>query len=153
MADKKNGGKKPEQKKTAASPENNVEIFDDGEIITLYDDKEKPVNFTQVACVEYEGNLFVLLQPAEKLEGIAEDEVVIFKLEEGKDNDMFVPVDSEETLNRVFEQYLKAAADDESCGCGCDDEDCEGCGHDHGDNGKEEDECGCGCGHGHTHKK
>ena len=28
--------------------ENKVELFDDGETITLYDDKEKPVEFVQV---------------------------------------------------------------------------------------------------------
>lgn len=137
MADKKTGGKKPGDK-DAVMPGNNVEIFDDGEVITLFDDKEKPVNFTQVACVDYEGEFFALLQPAEKIEGISEDEVVIFKLQEGKDNDMFVPVDSEELLNKVFEQYLKAAADENSCSCGeCD------C---HEDSCEDDDETECGCG-------
>ena len=144
MADMKSNGKRP-VKKAAETPANNVEIFDEGEIITLFDDKENPVKFSQVAGVEYEGNFFVLLQPAEKIEGIAEDEVVIFKLEEGKENDMFVPVESEDLLNKVFEQYLKAAADDESCscGCGCDDEDC---GHD------KDEKCDCGCDCDHEHK-
>ena len=110
---------------------NNVELFDDGEIITLHDDKNKAVEFMQIACVDYEGQFYALLKPVKAMDGIAEDEVVIFKLAEGKDgaDDQFVPVESEELLNAVFDEYLRAVADENSCSCGC------GCGPD----------CDCGC--------
>jgi len=125
--------------------DNNVELFDDGEIITLHDDKDKPIDFIQVACVDYEGNFYALLRPKDAVDGIAEDEVVIFKLQEGKENDLFVPVESEELLNKVFEQYVKAVADDNSCGCGCGcSSDCD-CGCQEGEECDCNDDCGCGC--------
>lgn len=120
----------------------NVEIMEDDEIVTLYDDDDQPVDFYEVACVEYEDEYYVLLEPVEEMEGIEEGEVLIFKLEEQEDGtDMFMPVDDEQLLNAVFDEYIKAAADHD-CGCGdceghcdCTDEHCS-CGEDH-----------CGCGH------
>lgn len=128
---------------TAETPAGNVEIYDeDAEVITLHDDKNNPVDFIQVACVEFEGRFYALLKPAGKVEGIDEDEVVIFRLEEGKkdgEDDLFVPVESEELLNKVFDQYLRAAADENDCCCG--DGDCD-CGDDSCD--CDEDDCDCG---------
>lgn len=111
----------------------NVELIDD-DIITLYDDNNKPVEFYQVACVEYEDEFYALLQPVEPMEGLGEDEAQIFKLveQEDDDSDLFVPVEDEELLNAVFDEYLRAVADD-ACGCGCHDCDCDGdcdCDHD-----------------------
>ena len=76
-----------------------VQLIDDEEIITLFDEDDNPMDFYEVAVVEYEGELYALLQPAEEIEGIAEDEAV---------------------QEAVFEEYLRATAD------GCDG-DCSGC--------------------------
>lgn len=113
----------------------NVEIIEDDEIVTLYDDDNQPVDFYEVAVVEYEDDYYALLEPVEEMEGIEEGEVLIFKLEEQDDGtDMFIPVDDEELLNAVFEEYLRTAED--GCGCGC--EDCEDeCEHEH--------HCHCDC--------
>lgn len=113
----------------------NVEIIEDDEIVTLYDDDNQPVDFYEVAVVEYEDDYYALLEPVEEMEGIEEGEVLIFKLEEQEDGtDMFIPVDDEELLNAVFEEYLRTAED--GCGCGC--EDCEDeCEHEH--------HCHCDC--------
>lgn len=113
----------------------NVEIIEDDEIVTLYDDDNQPVDFYEVAVVEYEDDYYALLEPVEEMEGIEEGEVLIFKLEEQDDGtDMFIPVDDEELLNAVFEEYLRTAED--GCGCGCEDCDDE-CEHEH--------HCHCDC--------
>ena len=39
----------------------NCEIFDEGEAITLYDDKGNPLNFYEEDCVELYGKFYVLL--------------------------------------------------------------------------------------------
>lgn len=108
------------------SNDEKVELIDD-EIITLYDDKDNPVQFHEVARVEYEDEYYALLQPVETMEGLGEDEALIFKLveQEGEDADLFVPVEDEAVLEAVFEEYLRAAADCE-CDCNCED----GCGDD-----------------------
>ncbi len=143
----------------AENQNQDVELLDEDEIITLYDDDNKPVKFYEVACVEYQGEFYALMQPVEPMEGLGEDEALIFKVrEEDEDNDVFEPVTDERVLDAVFDEYLKAAAeaaDECGCGCGCEhdcdgdcDCDCDGvdcdCGdHHHGGDG----ECGCGCEH------
>lgn len=144
----------------AENKNNDVELIDDDEVITLYDDDNKPVKFYEVACIEYQGEFYALMQPVEPMEGLGEDEALIFKVrEEDEDNDVFEPVTDESVLDAVFNEYLNAIADaEDGCGCGC------GCGHDHDcdcddececdgecDCEKEhehEHECGCGCKHG-----
>ena len=100
-----------------------VQLIDDEEVITLYDDDNNPMDFYEVAVVEYGDDLYALLQPAEEIEGIADDEVVIFRIEEaeGEEDDYFYPVEDEATQEAVFEEYLRATSDGE-----CDGE-CEGC--------------------------
>ena len=120
----------------------NCEIFDEEDIITLQDEHGNPIKFIEVACVEYEEEFYVLLSPAEEVEGIGEDEVIICKLEDQDDEtQLIVPVEDEELMQKVFDEYLRTA---DECGCGCDcDDDCDcddcDCEHDH------EGHCCCGC--------
>lgn len=131
--------------------DNNVDVIEDDEIITLKDDNGTPVDFYEVAVVEYQDELYALLQPVEPMEGVEEDEAVIFKIIEGKndgDEDTFEPVVDEKVLDAVFNEYIKAVADMDCC----DDEDCD-CHHHHDDDcdchDEEEHEDGCCCGHHH----
>ena len=89
-----------------------VQLIDEEEIITLFDDDDNPMDFYEVAVVEYEDELYALLQPAEEIEGIGEDEVVIFKIEEteGEEDDFFYPVEDEAVQEAVFEEYLRATS-------------------------------------------
>ena len=64
-----------------------VQLFDDEEIITLFDEDDNPMDLYEVAVVEYEGELYALLQPAEEIEGIAEDEVLIFRIDSDAEGD------------------------------------------------------------------
>lgn len=85
----------------------NCEIFDEGEAITLYDDKGNPLNFYEEACVELDGKFYVLLSPAEEIEGIAEDEVVICSLEmQDDDTQLIVPVEDEELMQGYLMSIL-----------------------------------------------
>lgn len=125
--------------------ERDVEVFDEDEVITLTDDEGKPVDFYEVACIEYKGEFYALMQPVEPMEGLGEDEALIFKVrEEDEDNDVFEPVFDEEILEAVFNEYLNAMAEAEECDCDeccdCDEDDC----------GKDGEHCDCqhhGCGH------
>ncbi len=104
-----------------------VQIIDDEEIITLFDEDDNPMDFYEVAVVEYEGELYALLQPAEEIEGIADDEVLIFRIDSEEkdgeeDEDFFYPVEDEAVQEAVFEEYLRATADGDCDG------DCAGCG-------------------------
>lgn len=108
-----------------------VQLIDDEEIITLFDEDDNPMDFYEVAVVEYEGELYALLQPAEEIEGIAEDEVLIFRIGEGEaegeegEEDYFYPVEDETVQEAVFEEYLRATADGCDGDCSACDADCE----------------------------
>ena len=120
----------------------NCEIFDEEDIITLQDEQGNPIKFIEVACVEYEEEFYVLLSPAEEVEGIADDEVIICKLEDQDDEtQLIVPLEDEELMQKVFDESLKTAGE---CGCCDDDCDCDcdcDCEHEH----DHDDHCCCGC--------
>lgn len=120
--------------------ESNVEIYDEESVIELFDENEQSVRFREIAGIALDGKTYALLQPVEPMEGIGEDEAVIFEYteEEGSDERNFTPLFDEKLLERVFDEYLKAVSDCDCCDCGdeCDD-DCD-CHHEHHD---------CDCGH------
>ena len=89
-----------------------VEIMPESdEVIVLTDDDGKDVSFYQIACVEYGSEFFAVLQAAEELEGVADDEALIFKIVEDEEEDLFYPVEDDELIQKVFDEYVKAVAD------------------------------------------
>lgn len=123
--------------------EKKVQIIEEEEIITLYDENDNPVDFYEVAVVEYEDEFYALLQPAEDVEGIADDEVIICKLEEQDDDtDLILPVNDEELLEKIFNEYLKEISE-EGCGCGCG----EHCHHEDGECNCHHEDGECDCHH------
>lgn len=115
--------------------EENQEVLEDedADIVTLLDENNQEVDFYHIATIDYKDDWFIFLQPVELLDGMEEDEMFIFKLgqdEEG--NDTILPVEDEETLGAVYEEYLKEAENEgcDDCDCGCEE-------HSH--------DCECGC--------
>jgi len=88
---------------------------DSGEIITLFDEEEKEVPFYQIACIEHNNDFYAMLQPVEEVEGIEEDEVIVLKMLEAKDeeDDIFEPVTDEDLLDKIYEAYIKAVEEEE----------------------------------------
>ena len=71
-------------------------------IITLNDEDGNEVKFEFLDLIEYSGEEYVILLPAE--EGEDADEVVILKVEDtdSEDEESYVGVDDQEILNAVF---------------------------------------------------
>lgn len=99
-----------------------VEIFDGNSTITLYDDDENPIEFYEIASIEYNEKFYELLQPVEKMEDVGEDEALIFEyeVEEGTTDKLFKPIFDEALLSEVFDVYLRAVADYSFDDCECD---------------------------------
>ena len=120
-----------------------VEIFDEEEILAFTDDEGKEVKLCQIACVEHEGDFYSLLENYEEDENEDEGGVYIYKIlnyDEDKPLDM-EPVETEELANTIFEKFLKVYNENYGgCGCGCEDCDDDEC---------EDEECDCGCHHHH----
>lgn len=124
--------------------------FIDDEIVTLYDDQGNPVDFYEIALINYEDQSYALLQPTEEIDGIGDDEAIICRIEEQGDEDLFLPLESEELMQNVFNEYLKAVeeyGDECDCDCeecNCDDCDCDDC---HDEESEHDEHCDCGCKH------
>lgn len=90
----------------------NLEEFDN--IITLNDEEGNEVKFEFVDLLEYEGEEYVILLPAEESEDEAEPgEVVILKVEsESEEEETYVSVDDEDVLNKVFEMFKEKYKDE-----------------------------------------
>lgn len=110
---------------------------DDGEVdcgddFTVIDENGKQLHFTNVATIDYEDKWYVFLAPAEEIEGISEDELLICRIDETDDGDVLVPVEDKKLLDTLYEEYIAISENDDCC-C-CDDEECASChGHCHGD--------------------
>ena len=89
----------------------NEELLDN--IVILNDEDGNEVQFEFLDLIEYDGEEYVVLLPMEENE---EDsgEVVILKVEdtESEEEESYVSVDDEETLNTVFEMFKEKFKDE-----------------------------------------
>ena len=73
------------------------------EVVELVDDYGNTLKFRLLDVTEYKGIKYTLLLAAEPNEDIAEDEVVIFRLNET--DEVLEPVEDEKLLEEVFNFY------------------------------------------------
>lgn len=90
------------------------EIFDipedefatDDDIVTLLSADGEEIDFVEIAGIAHKGNFYAILQPVELIEGMSEDEALVFKVsrdEEG--NDRFEIELDDEVIDAVFAEY------------------------------------------------
>lgn len=77
------------------------------ENIKLYNEENQEVEFEQIALVPIENNTYAILKPVETMEGIADDEALVFVIEEIDDEDCLVIVEDDAVVDAVFEEYYK----------------------------------------------
>ena len=95
--------------------ENNHELdMEREDIVQLVDEDGNEVDFEHLMTLEHNGNAYICLVPVEPMEDVAEDELVILRLETDEDgNDVYTSIDDEAELDEVFEKYLEIAEADE----------------------------------------
>ena len=82
------------------------------EIVELIDDDGNVIKFKLLDVTEYKGEKYTLLLAAEPNEEIAEDEVVIFRLNEKEET--LEPIEDDDLLQEVFDFYQQEVeAEDE----------------------------------------
>ncbi|MGX8706338.1 MAG: Holliday junction resolvase RuvX [bacterium] len=84
-------------------------------IVELVDEDGNEVSFEHLMTLEHNGNAYICLAPMEPMEDVAEDELVIMRIEtDDEGNDFYTTIEDEAELDEVFEKYLEIAeADDE----------------------------------------
>ena len=81
---------------------------DNEDPITLYDENDKAIRFDQVAIIPLEEKLFAILKPIDEMEGVADDEAIVFYINESGDGDAILEIETDEALAmRVFDEYYK----------------------------------------------
>lgn len=85
---------------------NKTVIKEDDDIITLLTAEGEEVDFIEVAGIAHKGNYYVILQPVELLDGMSEDEALVFKVSRGEDgSDKFEIELNDEIIDSVFAEY------------------------------------------------
>lgn len=84
---------------------------EESELIELIDDDGKIIKFKLLDVTEYKGVKYTLLLAAEPSDEIADDEVVIFRLNDEKE--ILEPIEDEKLLEEIFEFYQSEMDDEE----------------------------------------
>ena len=94
--------------------ENNVPEEELDNIIVLNDENGEEVQFEFLDLIEYDQEEYVVLLPVEEADEDEIGEVVILKVEqtESEDEESYVGVEDEETLNKVFEIFKEKFKDE-----------------------------------------
>lgn len=85
------------------------------DIVELTTDDGKKLKFYFVGSIEYKGKAYSAFEPAEEIEGVSEDDLIIFELAEGdEDGADLLPVEDEALLDEVFEEFCRVLEEDEA---------------------------------------
>lgn len=86
----------------------NEEVYENDDIVTLKSADGENIDFVEIAGIAKKGNFYVILQPVELLEGMADDEALVFKVERTESGeDKYTIVIDDEIIDAVFEEYYK----------------------------------------------
>ena len=82
-------------------------IFDENDCdpIVLYGEDGQEIAFEQIALIPLEGRVFVIMQPVELLEGMADDEALVFEILDKNGEAVLDIVLDDEIIDAVFAAY------------------------------------------------
>ena len=81
-------------------------LFDENnsENIFIKDNDGREIEFEQAAVVDFEENYYAVLQPVTKIEGVGEDEFLVFLIDE--ENDCLTYVEDDRVIDGVNDGFL-----------------------------------------------
>ena len=76
--------------------------------IKLYNEENQEVEFEQIALIPLEEKTYAILKPVDTMEGIADDEALVFKVTRGKDGEDKFEIELDDSVvDAVFAEYNK----------------------------------------------
>ena len=83
---------------------------DNKEPITLMDEKGKQISFEQIAMIVHEvkkeKKLFAILKPVDKIEGLNDNDAIVFLVDQDKDGNTVLKIEEDEDVAiDVFDEY------------------------------------------------
>ncbi|MBQ9731377.1 MAG: hypothetical protein IJV94_04675 [Bacilli bacterium] len=76
--------------------------MDDESSIVLFNEKGEEIAFEKICLVPLEDELYIILKPVQTLEGVGEDEGLVFKV----DDEKLVFCDDFKIIDKVFDIYF-----------------------------------------------
>lgn len=80
--------------------------YEDDDIVTLMSADGEEIDFVEIAGIAYNGKMYAILQPVELLDGMDDDEALVFKVTQNRDGeDNFEIETDDDIIDAVFEEY------------------------------------------------
>ena len=99
--------KKQSSKSEFMSPIDMLLDEDNNDNIVLFNEDNQQIEFEQIALIPIQNRVYALLKPVLSIEGIADDEALVFAIEEVDGEDCLVIVEEDEIIYKVFEEYYE----------------------------------------------
>ena len=81
---------------------------DSDDVVTLLSANGEEIDFVEIAGIAYRGSFYAILQPVELLEGMDDDEALVFKVTRGKDGEDKFEIELDDSVvDAVFSEYNK----------------------------------------------
>ena len=93
--------------------EKDFELLENLETIKLISPEGEEVEFELIAVIAENDKQYAILQPVELLEGMTEDEALVFEVTVEDEESVFDFVDDEAIVDLVFEKYNELLAENE----------------------------------------
>lgn len=82
--------------------------MEEDSIVTLTSADGQEIDFVEIAGIALRGNFYVILQPVELLEGMGEDEALVFKVTQDRDGEDHFNIElDDEIISQVFDEYYR----------------------------------------------
>ncbi len=73
--------------------------------LVLQNEQGKQIRFEQVAVIPYNEKIYVILKPIDKIEGVEDDQAIVFLADETKRPTVLVPEQDEKIAIKIFDEY------------------------------------------------
>ena len=84
----------------------------DDDIVTLTTQNGEEVDFIEIAGIAHKGNFYAILQPVELLDGMDDDEALVFKVSRGPDGEDKFEIELDDNIiDAVFKEYDRLLAE------------------------------------------
>lgn len=87
-------------------------VEDEDDIVTLISEEGEEIQFVEIAGIVYRGSFYAVLQPVELLDGMSEEEALVFRVTKGENGEDNFEIEIDESIiNAVYDEYLKLLSD------------------------------------------
>ena len=81
----------------------------------MYDENDKEVKFDQVAIIPLDEDIYAILKPIDEMENVADDEALVFLVQEDEDGDAVLVIETDESkAMRAFDEYYRLLDEQEA---------------------------------------